>query len=421
MTALIFKRITLKKKIAVAAAVLVLLPLTSTPAYAHATSGSAAQNASIIHTKIAPSVQASNLRLPSELGSTHKVTMSLAQTAMKTTANLHLRQKASTSSKSLGIIKKGSTVKPTGKKNGKWVEIRFGSKTGWASSSYLAATKAPAPKTQYRYAQRDGNVYKTASKNDKKAIGTLKKGAKVEWRQWHSTNRRDEVKVNGKWVWTDITAPNKPAAAPAPKPGYQDKNVADYGRFVTANLNLRQGPGTQHKLSARVPLGDKVSVTHHTSAEGWVRVRHGSRTGYVSSAYLNKTGQYSVAVYGTLRTGQSAYSVMGNYQQKNVNQQIAKSSLYQLWNRNWTFLTNGPKTVVAEQFQYGNGNGASMMKKLDIYEGQLKYQGKQMYSRQRVTLADGSVSWAYKTTATGEKVAKSSGNLVSSGDFLKRS
>ncbi|PQZ96164.1 hypothetical protein CQ018_02470 [Arthrobacter sp. MYb227] len=489
-----------RNNIAAAVAILVLLPLTSSPAAAHASSLMTVQSVPKSNTHSVSPIRVSDVKLAKKPGIPHAVVLPMAQSITKTTANLNLRQKAATSSKSLGIMKKGSTVKLTGRKSGKWVQLRFGTKTGWASSDYLKTAKAPAPKIQYRYAQRNGNIYKSASKNDKKAIGTLTKGTRVEWRTWDSGNRRDEVKVNGKWVWTDITAPNKPAATPvpkiqyryaqrngniyksaskndkkaigtltkgtrvewrtwdsgnrrdevkvngkwvwtditapnnpaatkpaetkpkpAPKPANQDKDVADYGRFVTANLNLRQGPGTQHKSLTRVPLGNKVTVTHHASVNGWVKVRHGSQSGYLSGAYLNKAGQHSVAVYGTLRTGQSAYSVMGKFQQKTVNQRIAESSLYQLWNRNWTFLTSGPKTVVAEQFQYGASNGASMMKRLDIYEGQLKYKGKNMYSRQRVTMADGSVSWAYKTTPTGEKVAKSSGNLVSSGDFLKRS
>ena len=62
-----------------------------------------------------------------------------------------------------------------------------------------------------------------------------------------------------------------------------------------------------------------------------------------------------------------------------------------------------------------------MLKKLDIYEGQLKYQGKPMYTRQNVYLTDESQSWTYKTTSFSEKVVKNSGRYISSGDFLKRS
>lgn len=62
-----------------------------------------------------------------------------------------------------------------------------------------------------------------------------------------------------------------------------------------------------------------------------------------------------------------------------------------------------------------------MLSKLDVYESQLKYNGKPMYTRQRVRMSDGSQSWTYKTTSESEKVVKDSGRYISSGDFLKRS
>lgn len=62
-----------------------------------------------------------------------------------------------------------------------------------------------------------------------------------------------------------------------------------------------------------------------------------------------------------------------------------------------------------------------MLRKLDIYEGQLKYQGRPMYTRQNVPLNGGKESWTYKTASFSEKVVKNSGRYITSGDFLKRS
>ncbi|GAA5228970.1 SH3 domain-containing protein [Paeniglutamicibacter antarcticus] len=58
-------------------------------------------------------------------------------------ANLHLRASAKTG-KVLVTMKKGSTVTATGKKAdaGKWIQVKSGSKTGWASVQYLSKQKA---------------------------------------------------------------------------------------------------------------------------------------------------------------------------------------------------------------------------------------------------------------------------------------
>lgn len=464
-------------------------------------------------------------------------------TETSTTENLNLRKSPSTSAGSLGIMPKGTVVRPTGKKQDVWWQVTWGTKTGWSSSKYLTtrtyvkdesarymtrytpiyATKSlqqsigavnlrtkvsllelsgtsahiktayyhgwveaknvvktiPAkqyryvqrsggiyshqdPKKatylgrihhgekyeyrrwdathrkdeinvngrwvwtnttnrgavtiQYRYAQRDGSVYNSAKKSSSKVVGTIKRGTKVRWGAWDSVNRRDEILLNGKWVWSDVTDRPKPSGYIPPS-----VDVKNYARFSNNAFSIRKNPVSSAGTVGSVKKGMKVIVTHKAEG-GWVRVTSGSLTGWViEKGNLRRHGPYSVAVYGTLRTGQSAYNVMNGFQQKVTNQRLASSSLYQMWNPNWTFLTNGPKTVVAEQFQYSDAKGPAMLKKLDIYEGQLKYQGKPMYTRQNVYLTDESQSWTYKTTSFSEKVVKNSGRYISSGDFLKRS
>lgn len=466
-------------------------------------------------------------------------------TETKTTSNLHLRDKASGSGKSLGIMPKGSVVKLTGKKSGTWSQLTWKGKTGWAATQYLStktvtkdesvryinsyitmhsgrnytspvagvhfrtkvtllevygawsqiktssyfgwipssrlsktqpakayryvrasgptysladkakgktvgrihhaekyehrrwdyvnrrdeilvngkwvwtSTTGPAQVIpSYRYAQRNGTTYNTADKASSNKVGTITRGAKVRWGAWDPVNRRDEVLVNGKWVWSPDTAPNMPAGV-VPK----TTAVDPYARFASTNLVLRKTPRSNPYDTAltTVKSGDKVTVTG-TADGGWVRVKYGNQTGYIKeSSYLKRDSPYSVAVYGTLRTGEKAYNLMGGYQQKVMNQRFAQSSLYQLWQPNLTFLTNGSGKVVSEQFQYSASKGPAMLKKLDIYEGSVKYGGKPMYTRQKVSMTDGSQSWAYKTNKESEKIVKKSGRYISSGDFLKRS
>ncbi|WP_181147969.1 SH3 domain-containing protein [Arthrobacter sp. MYb213] len=466
-------------------------------------------------------------------------------TETRTTANLNLRAKASTSSTSYGVMTKGTVVKLTGKKSGSWSQLTWGSKTGWAASQFLETrtytkdlsvrymtsftqifaepnfnravggvnfrtqvsllnvsgswsqiktayyygwvpsskvtkarpakayryvaksssvyshqdksnskvvgrihhsekyeyrrwdsanrrdeilvggrwvwspvTQKPYVAREYRYAQETGSTYNRADKSSDTKVGTITRGTKVRWGAWSSANRRDEILLNGRWVWTGVTDRTKPAGTIP-----ETISVSPYGRFAAKNAPLRKTPRSDPYDSILVTLkkGDKVTITGKADG-GWVRVKYGNYTGYVNESYdLRRDGPYSVAVYGTLRTGQSAYNLMAGFQQKIMNQRFASSSLYQLWNPNWTFLTNGGGTVVNEQFQYSDTRGSNMLQKLDVYESQLKYNGKPMYTRQKVRMTDGSESWTYKTTSESEKVVKNSGRYISSGDFLQRS
>lgn len=58
-------------------------------------------------------------------------------TRIITTANLNIRTGAGTGHRSLGVLKKGTTVVATGKRSGTWRQVRAAGKTGWVHSGYL--------------------------------------------------------------------------------------------------------------------------------------------------------------------------------------------------------------------------------------------------------------------------------------------
>ncbi len=60
---------------------------------------------------------------------------------MKTSSALNLRAKATTKSKSLRVLPKGTTVKIVSKSKG-WNKIKVGTRTGWVSAKYLVSIKA---------------------------------------------------------------------------------------------------------------------------------------------------------------------------------------------------------------------------------------------------------------------------------------
>src|SRR5690606_21060803 len=67
-----------------------------------------------------------------------------AKTSYVRVSSLNLRAKASTSSKVLASLKKGTAVKHVGSVSKGWQKVKVGSKTGYVSVSYLSSSKPAA-------------------------------------------------------------------------------------------------------------------------------------------------------------------------------------------------------------------------------------------------------------------------------------
>lgn len=62
---------------------------------------------------------------------------------------------------------------------------------------------------------------------------------------------------------------------------------------LDSNLNLRQGPGPQHRVVTVMPTGARIAV-HGCSGE-WCRVEYRGQRGYASSVHLTGNGAYAAA------------------------------------------------------------------------------------------------------------------------------
>ncbi len=107
----------------------------------------------------------------------------VAKKVVYTTANLNVRDKASTNGKKLGVLKKGTAVEVIELKNG-WYTIKYNGKTGYISAKYTTEVKPgtekpTTPATKTVYTTSDLNVRAEPNKNAKK-LGVLKKGAEVK-------------------------------------------------------------------------------------------------------------------------------------------------------------------------------------------------------------------------------------------------
>lgn len=58
-----------------------------------------------------------------------------------------------------------------------------------------------------------------------------------------------------------------------------------YVRYVTANLNLRYGPGTDYEIITTLPKGTSVTIDEDCDCK-WVLVEYRGYLGYISTKYL---------------------------------------------------------------------------------------------------------------------------------------
>ena len=208
------------------------------------------------------------------------------------TANLHLRAGAGTNNKSLTVLKQNSKVTSTGKTSGRWYQVKAGSKTGWVSSTYLKEVKSsgsskPTAPTPPKQQQSNSKTYTTTANlhlragasTSHKSLTVLKKNTKVT-ATGKTSGKWYQVKSGSKTGWVSSTYLKK-VGATAKTPNV-NKTVT---KKTSANLNMRSGAGTGHKIVLTIPKNKSVSLTGKNSGN-WAQVKYGSKTGWVSKTYL---------------------------------------------------------------------------------------------------------------------------------------
>ena len=207
------------------------------------------------------------------------------------TANLHLRAGAGTNNKSLTVLKQNSKVTSTGKTSGRWYQVKAGSKTGWVSSTYLKEVKSsgsskPTAPTPPKQQQSNSKTYTTTGNLNMRAgagtghkvVSVLSKGQKVT-ATGKTSGRWYQVKAGSKTGWVSSTYLKK--VSETGKSPVVKKSVT---KKTTANLNMRAGAGTGHKIVVTLKKGTTVTVLK--TSGGWSQVKSGSKTGWVSNSYI---------------------------------------------------------------------------------------------------------------------------------------
>ncbi|MGN1402355.1 MAG: SH3 domain-containing protein [Bacillus sp. (in: firmicutes)] len=236
------------------------------------------------------------------LKSTQPLNVEAATVYYKTTANLNLRSSASTSASILATIPKGKQVTYIST-SGSWYKVKYGTLTGFVSSSYLQKVTSSTPttttSTKVYTTTANLNMRKTASTSSQILV-TIPKGKTVTYLSatgnWYKVKygsstgfvSKDYIKVTTKT--TSTTTSSTAIAATKFK--------------TTSNLNLRSKAATNGSVLLTIPKGKVVTATAKSGS--WYKVSYGGKTGWVSDSYLSEYYQYtstSITHYRTKSAG----------------------------------------------------------------------------------------------------------------------
>ncbi|WP_138859051.1 SH3 domain-containing protein [Exiguobacterium mexicanum] len=226
-----------------------------------------------------------------------------------TTVNLNLRSTASTKGKVLVTIPKNKEVQYIAK-SGNWFKVKYGSKTGFVSASYIKVTNKsvnpvtvkptapkPTPKPPASTTTKT-NVYKTkenlnlrsSASLSGKVLVTIPKNKEVQyisksgnWYRVKYGSKTGYVSASYVAVTTKTVSPVAPKPTPKPPASTPVKKVT---YKTKENLNLRSAASWSGKILLTIPKNKEV--TYVSKSGSWYRVTYNGKTGYVASSYLTE-------------------------------------------------------------------------------------------------------------------------------------
>lgn len=217
----------------------------------------------------------------------------------KTTANLNMRSGAGTNNRVLLTIPRGKSVQLTGSKKSGWYEVRYSSKTGWVSGKYLSNVSMPSTPKK-KESSKDNKSKSTQAKSAKTTANlNMRAGVGTGHRVVLTIPRGKQVTITGskKSGWYPVKYSGKSGWASgqylnnfsnsAPKSNSQKQKSSPKSstKKTVANLNMRSGSGTNHRVVLTIPKGKKVEI-RGSKKSGWYPVRYAGKNGWVSGKYL---------------------------------------------------------------------------------------------------------------------------------------
>ena len=233
-------------------------------------------------------------------------TAAFANDVTYTVADVNLRQGPGTQYPVITVIPSGAAVYMEEPDTGSgWTIVDYGNASGYVATKYLlygqniaASASAGSNFTAGNYNVIDYVNLRTGPGMDYPVQIVVPSGASIYidsvangWA--HTSFANYDGYVSAKYV-AGLGSYSAPAATVTSNTG-PSGNAGNNLYYVTGNVNLRTGPGTDYGALLVIPNGAGVNVTDY--ANGWAHVNYGGYVGYVSTKYISGLG--GVATYQT--------------------------------------------------------------------------------------------------------------------------
>ena len=136
-------------------------------------------------------------------------------------------------------------------------------------------------------------------------------------------------------------------------------------RVTTANLNLREGPGTSYDRIVTIPKNTTLTLYNRNNASTWFRTKYKGVYGWVSAKYLKKSSGSSSDASGTKQTTAVQVVLRSSAKVSTSNKVTTikknkKVTVQKKYNNNWYKVKYGSKTgyIQAGLFVSDKENGA---------------------------------------------------------------
>ncbi len=299
-------------------------------------------------------------------------TAAFANDVTYTVADVNLRQGPGTQYPVITVIPSGAAVYMEQPDTGSgWTIVDYGNASGYVATKYLL------------YGQ---NIAASASSGSNFTAGNYTVIDYVNLRTGPGTNYPVQIVVpSGASIYIDSVSNGWAHTSFANYDGYVSaqyvsglggysapattvtSNTAPSGNagnnlyYVTGNVNLRTGPGTEYASLVVIPAGAGINVTDY--ANGWAHANYGGYVGYVATKYINGLG--GAATYqpaaAAPTTGTSWYN---GHDYSNV----YEYSYYYHYNKDVVnALGSSPQALIQHFVNYGMSEGRQGRESFNVY------------------------------------------------------
>lgn len=311
-------------------------------------------------------------------------------------AGVSVYRHAQTSSKKLGSLAKGDSVKAVATtKDGKWRRIEFNGGYGYVQSSRLSATQPEMPTVMY-IKTNTAVIYKSASAQSAKLM-TMSYG--------ESLVRR---KTNGNWAKVKTSAGVVGWVKKSCLTMDNPNGDATTWYVAKSTAPVRVSPVNGSNKLGSYTKDEPVSVVAETPDGVWKRVTYGSGYGYVKTARLTSTAPGKYPVYTDPYKGTASATI----------ERVCAIAVAQ-YGKPYVWGTEGPDTYDCSGLTYyAFKNGASITLKRSAYEQ--GYDGKYERITDVNQLKRGDIV-CFNTVSADQDLSDHTSLYLGGGDFIHAS